>query len=121
MQTASWVIAAFTGALVVTTVVYTVMTRRLWQQTKRSYELSLFLHFLEFIKQAKGVDDKPWPTRERVKRVLYHPVLLFDVLNKAFPKEFKRFSELLELDKKAGEKEEPKEKHHLGPGGVSEE
>lgn len=40
METASWAIVAFTFALVVTTIVYTVMTRRLWQQTKRSYELS---------------------------------------------------------------------------------
>lgn len=81
------------------TLAIAISTYLLWQQTKRSYELSLFLHFIEFIKQAKGVDDKPWPTRKRVKQALYHPVLLFDVLNKAFPEELKRFNELFELDK----------------------
>lgn len=105
METASWVIAAFTGALVVTTVVYTVMTQRLWQQTKRSYELSLFLHFIGFVKQAKGVQQKLGrPVHVLVNQKLYHPKHLFGVLNKAFPEEFKRFNELFELDKEVWEK-----------------
>lgn len=100
METASWAIAAFTFVLVVTTIVYTVMTRRLWQQTKRSYELSLFLHFIEFIKQSKGVQEKSGrPVHVQVNQTLYHPKRLFGVLNKAFPEEFKRFNELFELDK----------------------
>lgn len=100
METAGWAIAAFTLALVVTTIVYTVMTRRLWQQTKRSYELSLFLHFIEFIKQSKGAQEKPGrPVYVQLNQTLYHPKRLFGVLNKAFPEEFKRFNELFELDK----------------------
>lgn len=82
------------------TLAIAISTYLLWQQTKRSYELSIFLHFIEFIKQSKGVQGKPGrPVNVEINQILYHPKRLFKVLNKAFPKEFKRFNELFELDK----------------------
>ncbi|MBA7491468.1 hypothetical protein ES702_02014 [subsurface metagenome] len=82
------------------TLAIAISTYLLWKQTKRSYELSLFLHFTEFIRQSKGVQEKPGRSVSvEVNQIFYHPKLLFRVLNKAFPEEFKRFIELFELDK----------------------
>ena len=56
------------------TLAITISTGLLWWQTKQSHEFTLFLHFLEFIKEAKGLGGEPGEKiRQRIMDQVYHP------------------------------------------------
>ena len=79
-----------------------ISTGALWWQTKRSHELTLFLQFLEFIKEAKGLGREPGEKiRQHVMDQIYHPKPIFEVLDKAFPGYSKKFKKIFKLDKEA--------------------
>ena len=81
------------------TLAIAISTYLLWRETARSHELTLFLRFLEFIKEAEGFGGEPGrKIRQHIMDQIYHPKPIFKVLDRTFPAYFKKFKKIFELD-----------------------